>query len=273
MKPRSYFRRTLPAVAGVLFGVVGLGGMAAGAGAQDASDVKLLVHLDPMYQPPTSLNCSGNSTVNATGALDTDYFAFVVAANVDTSQGLLSASFGIYYHPGDLSGLNIADWQSLAQGTVAEPDWPDPGTGIDLSFFSCQGTVADPADAQGRGVVVLGYFAVSATSPDYLMIVPRFADDDAPMTVIDCSLVTRWVDPSQSGSAGFQYAGDDPCQGPIDRFPYACCLETGCETLNPLYCEYLGGVLPTVPLTTCAEFNCTVPAIPTTWGRIKAIYR
>lgn len=274
MNPRSCLGRFLPAIAGVLTCVSMLGLRPDPALAQNLGYAKMLIHLDAMYRPPTSLNCSGGSTANVTGDLNTDYYAFVVAANVDTSQGLLSASFGIYYHPDDLTGLNIGSWQSLGDAAVPGANWPLPGTGMAVSFYSCRGKTADPADAQGRGLVVLGYFTVSATSPDYLFIVPRFADGNTPVTLVDCSLHS-WVvsAPSNLGDAGFQYAGSDPCLGPIDRFPEGCCLQTGCQdNLDPLYCQFLGGVLPPVPLTGCGDFNCTVPVVPMTWGRIKALY-
>lgn len=252
------------------------------AGAQNWTDMKLLIHLQPVGElgacvdAPTSLGCNGNSSVVVDGALNTDYYAYIVAANIDPALGLSEASFGIYYHPEDLTGLTVTSWTSCANGETPGASWPDPGSSIDLRFTSCQGATADPADTEGRGMAVLGSLVVSAESNDDLVVIRRFDADNAPATVKDCSNTLYYVDAiSNGGIAGFGYeSGTDPCTTIIDRFPTACCLSEGCQSLDPLYCDYLGGVplFDPVQQVNCSPSACVAPVVPTTWGRIKALY-
>jgi hypothetical protein len=252
------------------------------AGAQLWTGVKLVVHLQPVGgsgpcpASSFSLGCNGNSSVVVNGDLNTDYYALIVATNVDPAVGLSGAAFGIYYNYLQASGLSVSSWTSCADAQVAGPDWPDPGSSIELGFTGCRGTTPDPADTAGAGIVVLGTLQVSATSQDNLFIVRRFDVQNDPVTVTDCASQVTLVDAiSNCGQAGFGTSGIDPCEVIADRFPTACCLTEGCQGLDPIYCDYLGGVplFDPVQQVNCDPSACVAPVESTTWGRIKAIYR
>lgn len=245
--------------------------------AQSQIGAKIIIHLTPSAggscgNAPASLACNGGNVIQTVGALDTDYDAYVVAADLDTSAGFMGAEFGIFYHYLQESGLSVSSWTSCADLQAPGPSWPDPGSGIELNFESCRGTTPDPGDANGRGMVVLGAFQASAVSLDHLYITRRFDTGNTPISVTDCA--SNVVNPdaiANAGAAAFG-AGDgyNPCTETWDRFPVACCMAGGCQQLDPLYCDYLGGEpqFSSVYLITCANADCanTVGAPDATGG-------
>jgi len=101
------------------------------AGAQLNTGAKLVVHLQPAGgsgpcpASSFSLGCNGNSSVVVNGDLNADYYALIVATNIDPAVGLTGAAFGIYYNFLEVSGLSVSTWTSCADVQVPGPDWRD----------------------------------------------------------------------------------------------------------------------------------------------------
>jgi len=49
-------------------------------------------------------------------------------------------------------------------------------------------------------------------------------------------------------------------------------VESGCEVLEPLYCDYRQGYVVSPVSFICDQALCVVSTHPSTWGRIKASY-
>ena len=263
----------------VLVPLISLLLLSLGAGPVKA-EMRIVLHAAPVMggcQVVQSLGCdflSGSDAVTR-AELDTDYHVYVVLVDVDPERGILGIEFGIYYDFGAYSGLDIQSWTACSSTSTTGENWPQPGSGVDLAFFSCRGTTADPADPQGESLVVLGYFTVSAPSLNGLYVVPRLDKGATTIPVTDCAFADRTVSYLATGVIGFGTAGEDPCQFGQERFPVGCCLEGGCTSTDVFNCEYLGGTVIfdfEHPFGCTSAGDCMAPALSTTWGRIKATY-
>lgn len=256
--------------------------------ARAIDDAKMLLHVQPYVtknrcttNAPTEIGCNASSDpVQTTGDLNTPYIVYLIAANLDPAVGFKSIALGVFYDDEEKSGVDILGWDFCGDLELPDGNWPfSAGSGTEMTWLpkNCQGTAADPSDNDGRSFSVLGNFYVYAYGQDQLWVTRRFARDQA-FAITPCGDFQQQpidLDPiSNAGMAAFGGGeGYNPCKGVLDRFPTPCCLETGCESQDPLYCQFLGGV-PQPLGTTLKEClaNCVVATERSSWGRIKQKY-
>jgi hypothetical protein len=146
-------------------------------------DAVIFLHLVPT-ETPNRAKCSGHevkdfSQVRTVGELDTDYLAYVLIANVDTTQGITGVQFGISFD--DTTAIEITSWSNCALYEWPMDDWPKSDTGNILTWHQYE-------DCQYGLPVVVGWFYLKASSPSRLKIVPRQADGLA--RVAACGMTT-----------------------------------------------------------------------------------
>lgn len=165
-------------------------------------------------------------------------FVYVIGAR-GSLPSLGAVEFGLYYQGGDPNGasdgvgLDIHSWTRCATLDYPSPGpraWPAPGGGNLIVF---DGVLACPPGE----TAVLGFFYVTAYSPDALHLVPRPSTDQASMA--DCASVVTRLAASDLGSIAFSAGaiadGCNPCAGPCPEspaFPPAVCeltVETNTE--------------------------------------------
>ncbi len=186
------------------------------AQAGSASEAKLAVHLVPRTTKSTCANtvippCNeGESNLLVEGDILVGYNAYVMILDVDPSQGIAGASFGIQYDGATQSGVDEFGWTSCADYTFSESGWPASSTGITLTWDpigSCQRTPV-AGDLGGSAGALAGSIYIYAYSPDALSLVARSAESGT--VVGTCEGVE--VEAVGVGSVGLGGAvGHDPC--------------------------------------------------------------
>ena len=173
------------------------------------------------------------------------------------TEGVSGVSFGIAYDGSSRVGIDPAyvTWTPCADGlSFPSSDgvhglFPEPGGGLRITWnltTSCQ-----TETISGYGVhAVVGVFYVYAYSDAMFRVTPNNNIQDGPeAAIMNCAGVTTdlvdvWGLPIVNdlmGQVGFNRTGFSPCWFDVD----------------PSYAGQL----------------CTVPAIPTTWGRMKSLYK
>jgi hypothetical protein len=230
--------------------------------------------------------------MNTQGTLLQGYHAYVVALDIFPTIGLEAASFGIVYDSEIGSGVDVMGWTSCADQDTSDSSWPASGTGIHLSFDSCQGTVPDPTDPEGDSFTILGSFYIYAYSHDVLSIVER--EDGA--SVRSCEGNETKILPGgpydvavSLGSVGFESWPFEPCtfnaivegcwSGFATHESICCSADSLCTgwpgSASQRACDAVGGIWTRVECLfhPCGGADCgRVPVHPSTWGRIKAKY-
>jgi hypothetical protein len=138
-------------------------------------DATLILHLVPA-QSVKRATCVNHgitdcSEIVTSGDLDTEYYAYVMATDLDTATGIAGVQFGISYDDTLGRGVDVFDfgWQYCTLLEWPTEDWPRANTGNLLTWN--QNT-----DCQRGFPVVVGFFTVVAHSPDRLRIIPRPVD-------------------------------------------------------------------------------------------------
>ena len=175
------------------------------------------------------------STLNIHGDLNSGRNVYVVVLDVDPQVGVAGISMGIDYSSPDLLVLDNND--VCADLAFPAANWPDPGSGIVITWGSatnCQNT-PDPSDPQGQAAAAAYALYTYAYAASYLQVIQRPIGDMA-LTVADCnSAESQLLVPDQAGRITFGAEGNE-------QFAFDPC------TIYPL------------------------PVEPTSWGRLKRMY-
>jgi len=140
---------------------------------QDATLILHLVPVDSLKRPSCKAHgISDCKEVITSGELEVEYYAYLMAANLDTATGIAGVQFGISYDDSVGRGVDVleAGWQYCTLLEWPTPDWPRANTGDLLTWH--QNT-----DCQHSSPVVVGYFRLIAHSPDRFRIIPRPVDN------------------------------------------------------------------------------------------------
>jgi hypothetical protein len=217
-----------------LLAVLAVGAMASAvaAGPQvPSTDARFAIHLTlpttklttvcTTYSPTDPAHPGGQVSCNdyvTAGSLLTAYYAYLVAAKVDTN-GISGISFGIEYNGDTGNGVDVNGWFQCADGlpfTSPGPrgEFPAAGGGIRLTWLDCQNTptLSDGIDA------VAGALDVYAYSADRIKITPNRPLDSGPeLLIATCAGGESAVDSTFNvgwASFGPGFHGCNPCQGP-----------------------------------------------------------
>jgi len=162
-------------LSGLFAGAVFIPLFAATGAAGPNPDATLILHL-VQAETVKSVSCRSHevtdcSQVVTAGELNVDYYAYVMAADLDTATGIAGVQFGISYDDSLGRGVDILDvgWQYCTLLEWPMEDWPRANTG-DLLTWNQQ------TDCQRGYPVVVGYFTLVAHSPDRFRIIPRPVD-------------------------------------------------------------------------------------------------
>ena len=254
-------------------------------------DPKLVLHLvegsglpQDCSAAPLHLACNNDGEVigdqvqaDIQGDTLTDYQAYVLLADIDSTLGVSEIKFGLSYDP----SVIVSGWLSCAALASPSETWPDSGSYITLQFSGetgCAHPTPDPYDAGHRGVVPLLELSVRATAPGLLRFVGA-ENELAQLT--DCSDSLSAV--YEYGEVGFGYKlGWDPCtHNPTAHgcgvfFNCICCFGTTCRPAgegsyyDARACYNDRGILK-VDTNDCKD--CLVPTRPITWGLLKDRFR
>src|SRR5512140_520149 len=147
-------------------------------------NARLAIHLlpapssSPCNRADAAPGCAGILTNG--GLAPNNYYACVLITNADAYLGLAGVQFGIAYDGRPGAGVDVFSWTHCGALEFASPGWPGSSTGNMITWDrinDCQRT--EPA-GPGTGVVALvGYFYMTAYSPDRLRIMPRPVDNMA----------------------------------------------------------------------------------------------
>jgi hypothetical protein len=204
---------------------------------------------------------------------------------------LKKASFGVDYNPSEIFSMSFESYADYEQPS-SDRGWGEPGSGITLTFDSCQGTVPDPTDPEGDGFVVLGRFSLSSYDGGRFSIT---ATEATPVEVTDCEGKTRrieYLDPLRRvswGTVGLKnrFVLDVPCDGEgiweppcvFGDYPaplYLCCAESTClyggPEVSERACENAGGIWTATSCAYACRSCQPVPVMPVTWGLLKSRY-
>jgi len=97
------------------------------------------------------------------------YLAYVLIADFDTTQGITGVQFGISYDDSLERGVDIFSWQHCTLYEWPMDDWPAANTGNLLTWNQRD-------DCQKTEPLTVGFFYLTAYSPDRLKLIPRPVD-------------------------------------------------------------------------------------------------
>ena len=209
------------------------------------ADNAIVLHVAPddhntCYDAPTSgEQVVTRARADATGGARYNVYVIGVPQISDNmTWGLAGMQFGIDYtrgKPGS-EALIVHSWTSCSDLEFSGDNWPQSGTGNILTWVS-------PENCQVSSMVPAGYFTVSAYAPSSMALIPHPAAGS--MKVANCAgaeaIIENYVKPARVGwvsmGGGIRGTSSDGC--------------------NPL-------------LEPC---DAVTPIRPTTWGKVKALYR
>jgi hypothetical protein len=144
-------------------------------------DFKIFLHLVPVSNQ-RGLTCfshipkDSTSVVVAGGLYPQNYIAYVLVSDFSAQRGVAGVQFGVSYDDSVESGVDILSWQSCALLEWAMDAWPAANTGNLLTWNQAE-------DCQEKWPLPVGYFYLTAYSPDRLKIIPRPVDNLARIAV------------------------------------------------------------------------------------------
>lgn len=154
------------------------------AGAGPNSDAKILLHVasatskNQCDRADAHPSCA--SVATAGNLYPSTYFVYLLVAEADSSQGVAGLQCGITYNNTASQGVDIYSWHRCADLAVADTDWPQSGTSIQLTWENISHCQRAIPGAPGTGVVATaGYFYCSAYSADTFSVTKRAVDDVA----------------------------------------------------------------------------------------------
>jgi hypothetical protein len=154
----------------------------------------------------------------------------------DRNDGLTGLQMALDYTVTDSANVNLKvfGWQPCSVLDFPQDNWPQSGTGNTITW------TANPSTCQRRDLVVAGYFYVVAYTPVTLAIIGYSSTGLG--KIANCAGAEVVVDASRMGWVSFGGAERAGATG-------------GC---NPL-------------VTPCRDPK--IPVEPTTWGRLKTLFR
>jgi hypothetical protein len=177
--------------------------IAQAAAAGDNANGVLLLHADPSIVYSSGVNYCGLSPVPACSSVvtqvdlprQTPLLVYALAAIPDSSQVRLKGiTFGITYDP---AKLDIIAHGKCADGMeIADPSWPDPGTGTSLTWSLTE--MSHIADVYWFAVTAIGESPSSLSVTAHPTQGGNFADDSVPSQIEPIA---------EYGSLGFGQAG------------------------------------------------------------------
>jgi len=211
------------------------------------TEAKIITHASTLHAKCLPCSCTdqlgpyacGITPLDATGEVNFNYtHLYLQLVDLDPTLGVSEVSFGLSYDAALDSGVDDLHWYQCFGAPVTsqapDPDWPLPGSWIRILFDPCGGTIPHPEDPEGQASVLLGAYSLRAVSGDRLSFVP------AP-------------DPDHPGETRVRVVD---CSGEVTEIPPTRVAGLGfgdLEGFDPCF-----GV---------------VPALPTTWSRLKQLYR
>lgn len=190
----SLLNRSLAAAltAACLFGRPGL------APAQSFDDLndnaKIMIHLVSANQVSGNPCRSSRATttcdqMKVAGNLLESYYAYVVITDASADVGIAGVQFGVKYNTATGIGVDIDEWShcgTLTFPTGGENWWKARTNGNMVTWDANSSCQRFEPSGPGTGVTaVVGYFYLSAQTPDRLEVVPRAVDSAA--KVADCT--------------------------------------------------------------------------------------
>lgn len=152
-------------------------------------DVKLVLHAVPTSKIAGTTCFSGlpdgykNVTTEAKLAPQ-DYLVYVLITDFDVDAGVAGVQFGITYDDSMGSGIDIDQWQNCTLYEWPMDHWPDSGTGNLLTWNQAE-------DCQAKAPIPVGFFFLTAHSPDRFKLIPRPVDGLARVAICGISQQAR----------------------------------------------------------------------------------
>lgn len=173
-------------------------------------DVKLILHLVPT-ENRRGHSCytdipGGPTEVLTKGDLyPQHYFAYVMITDFSSKYGVAGVQFGISYDDSVKSGVDITSWQTCTLYEWPLDEWPASETGNLLTWNQAE-------DCQEKFPLPVGYFYLTAYSPDRMKLIPRSVDGLARVAVCGVSTVNAedMVDNVKAENLGWlDFGGED----------------------------------------------------------------
>jgi hypothetical protein len=139
------------------------------------------------------------------------YYGYVLITDFDLNQGLAGVQFGISYDDSAKHGVDILSWQSCALYEWPMDGWPASETGNLLTWNQAE-------DCQEVAPLSVGFFYLTAYSPDRLKLIPRPVDSMACVAVcgLTASKTKELVDVLKPESLGWVDFGEGSGYNPWD---------------------------------------------------------
>lgn len=137
-------------------------------------DAKIILHLVPVESRRgttcfSNLPKSVDEVVTAGKLAPQNYIAYVLITDFDQREGIAGVQFGISYDDSTGRGVDITSWQNCALYEWPVDDWPASGTGNLITWNQND-------DCQTKSPISVGFFFLTAYTPDRLKLVPRPVD-------------------------------------------------------------------------------------------------
>jgi hypothetical protein len=151
-------------------------------------DFKMILHLVPMPEKKRQMNCFANlpktpTEVVTRGELNQEYLVYVLVTDFSPSEGVAGVQFGISYNGEPQEGVDMTGpWKTCTLYQWPMEDWPATNTGNLLTWNQSE-------DCQEKQPLPVGFFTVTAYSPDRLKIIPRPVDGMARIATCGVKMV------------------------------------------------------------------------------------
>jgi hypothetical protein len=138
-------------------------------------DFKLILHLVPVPEKKQNISCYFNlpkepKDVVTRGELSKEYLAYVLITDFSPKYGVAGVQFGISYNGKPGEGVDMTGpWKTCTLYQWPMEDWPASNTGNLLTWNQSE-------DCQEKSPLPVGFFTVTAYSPDRMKIIPRPVD-------------------------------------------------------------------------------------------------
>ncbi|NNF08075.1 MAG: choice-of-anchor D domain-containing protein [Candidatus Eisenbacteria bacterium] len=174
------------------------------------TNAKLALHIKSaaVKQRCAAIDALPCSQYVTSGAIQTGYDVYIVAANASIAFGIGGMEFAIDYDGAAGSGLDIFGWERCSDLEFPSNTWPASGEGTILTWATCEETEISTEGVHAIG----GAFYVYAYSQDEFNIIPRPVANGL-IAVADCEGGQTEVPSSQVGSLTFGSGtpGCNPC--------------------------------------------------------------
>jgi len=151
-------------------------------------DFKLILHLVPMPEKKREINCFAKlpktaAEVVTKGELNQEYLVYVLITDFSPKEGVAGVQFGISYNGAPNEGVDMTGpWKTCTLYQWPMEDWPASNTGNLLTWNQSE-------DCQEKSPLPVGFFTVTAYSPDRLKIIPRPVDGMARIATCGVKMV------------------------------------------------------------------------------------